>query len=98
MNWIEILVRDIFAFFAFEFMDFVAKRTFIGATSNENQSTWTCRIEIIRLYEKAKPTLHFYRRRILIFLFVSAVFSFELVLSMTTNSGNSIYSKYYLKR
>ena len=36
VNWIEILVWDIFAFFASEFVDLAAKWTLIGVTSNEN--------------------------------------------------------------
>ena len=36
MNTFEILVWDIFAFFASEFMDLAAKRAFIEDTSNEN--------------------------------------------------------------
>ena len=39
VNWIKILVWDIFAFFASKFVDLAAKRTLIGATSNENQIT-----------------------------------------------------------
>ena len=57
-------------------MNLAAKRTLLGATSNENQITHTyCRWKIIQLYEKEQVTLYFYRRRFSIFLFFSAVFS-----------------------
>ena len=39
LNTFEILVWDIFAFFASEFVDFAAKQAFIGELSNENQIT-----------------------------------------------------------
>ena len=39
LDTFEILVWDIFAFFASEFVDLAAKRTPIGATSYENQIT-----------------------------------------------------------
>ena len=43
-------------------MDLAAKRTPIGATSNENQITQAyCRWGIIQPCEKAKHTLNFYR-------------------------------------
>ena len=39
LNTFEILVWDIFAFFASEFVDLAAKQTLIGEISNENQIT-----------------------------------------------------------
>ena len=39
LNAFEILVWDIFAFFASEFVDLAAKQALIGATSYENQIT-----------------------------------------------------------
>ena len=39
LNTFEILVWDIFAFFASEFVDLAAKRALIGEISNENQIT-----------------------------------------------------------
>ena len=39
VNWVAILVWDIFAFLASDFVDLAAKRTLIWATSNENQIT-----------------------------------------------------------
>ena len=55
-------------------MNLAAKRTLLGATSNENQIMHTyCRWEILQLYEQAQVTLYFYRRRFFNFLFFSAV-------------------------
>ena len=66
VNWIEILVWDIFGFFAFEFVDLAAKRT-----SSENQVTYACcRWEIICLYERTIPILHFYQGKFSIFFFI----------------------------
>ena len=39
LNTFEILVWDIFAFLASEFVDFAAKQALIGEISNENQIT-----------------------------------------------------------
>ena len=41
LNTSEILLWDIFAFFASKFVDLAAKRALIVATSNENQITQT---------------------------------------------------------
>ena len=41
LNTFEILVGDIFAFFASEFVDLAAKQALIGEISNENQTTQT---------------------------------------------------------
>ena len=72
LNTFEILVWDIFAFFASKFADLAAKRTLIEAISNENQITQTyCRSEIIQLYEQEQATLHFYHSFFFVF---SAVF------------------------
>ena len=42
LNTIEILVWNIFAFVAFEFVDLAVKQALIGKTSNEDQVTQTC--------------------------------------------------------
>ena len=41
LNKFKILVRDIFAFYAFEFVDLAAKQALIRETSNENQARHT---------------------------------------------------------
>ena len=68
LDTFEILVWNIFAFFASEFLDLVTKQALIEETSNENQIKKTyCRWKIIHVYEQEQVTLHFYRRRFWIF-------------------------------
>ena len=82
LNTFEILVWDIFAFFASEFVDLAVKQALIGEISNENQITQTYyRWETIVM--KNRPLFTFIIKDFPIFYILVLFFNFKLVILRT---------------